>query len=1222
MKKTLSLILALLMSASCAATIFADEAVATSAIAEDAPAADEEVVVEAETEYDLAIEFLEAKKIMQGKGDGLLHAADAVKRYEMAILAARVATGWVNNDDWMNGTADNTNFTDLEGSGAINALGALSYANQNGIVVGYGDGTFKPENTVTYRDALAIAVRTLGYSGSYPWGIIEKAVSLDLTKGITGVAYTDEIDRGVAAQIIYNALFATAASGKKLAMESFGCEYGWETIAVVADDKVHYEANGADSYKAGVVSFKLVNADGTFASDVYNVAADLKFGAFYNALFEKKGDLVDLIKAIEIEPTVISNRGNDLETADAIGAYLKDLTVVDKYNVKNLSKNTFYNNEIILKGVDTVSVLTGYDYSADEYAIDWVTGDILVKTYDKDGKFVEYVVDWYYSELLDTYYRHTGNSTVVGDKTFIGWDIMDEKDLADLKAAIKATYEVYAKKTGYNVISKPAFNAYADLTVYDVNGAYATYEGYSFGYYSGIAAADKCGDCSTEKVIKIGSYEKILEGTCTHKYQETWTIDELTEGYTGYVIYGVNEATQEFKIVKEIPAYSADLTEDSYVTTGIVRGFDADNNTVTIGNTKYSYEYKGLNGAESYKARTTESDFFTELFNQFVEFVVVDGKIVKIECSGKGGDNYIVVERYLGVDSDGYIVIEGYTTNDLKLSTFRIGAFDGWKQGSAFFYEDVIEGEFVKGNVYRITSTDTTEVNGNVYYVTAIGEWDGDKYITGVAGTMNEATISRQDNYRVVDYTTNTDDLKDKTKRVADGQKYVIIGNVETYALGEFMPIFTFKGQIPAGWTVKGDLLVDTDDLIVIVNVDSISGFNYDTYKTGYVVLLDKNYKVVEFDGYAKDYYIYGATKYTVQAFNLLTAKKDDVAVGYNLDITTKEIYNTIDGAIINDNGKTWAEFWANAEGAYADMNRGDLDYIFETVEVKADDIDTKEHFSKNILSDFAEMNLTGDYSDLIDAYTVKTLTLKNGKIDKIEDYDAKKIFTEGVSAIDAYVVVDVKGGNDVVVYVVVGTADSTAKTEGTTATTTNAIAVGKDAWIIGNAVYDVVETVNDGVKTYKTTIKSLGLEYVGAATTDTHAAVLHDGHYFGIAGKCDTEDWQTTLNGKAVYGSLVEKTYDDHKADDTYTEYVCDLIKAIEVAASDAELVAGKWNEFVIDFVGTKHGDKFDANIMLAFNVDANGKVVELAFATGAGQVVINDYDYVSLLVDAKLVK
>ena len=77
MKKTLSLILALLMSASCAATIFADEAVATSAIAEEVEA---ETVVEAETEYDLAIEFLEAKKIMQGKGDGLLHAADAVKR--------------------------------------------------------------------------------------------------------------------------------------------------------------------------------------------------------------------------------------------------------------------------------------------------------------------------------------------------------------------------------------------------------------------------------------------------------------------------------------------------------------------------------------------------------------------------------------------------------------------------------------------------------------------------------------------------------------------------------------------------------------------------------------------------------------------------------------------------------------------------------------------------------------------------------------------------------------------------------------------------------------------------------------------------------------------------------------------------------------------------------------------------------------------------------------
>ena len=164
MKKILSLILALLMSASCASMIFADEAVTTAVLPEDAPA--DVVDVEKTSPYYKALKFLNEQEIVKGDGDSLL-ADDLLKRWEMAIFSARVATGWTDDYTWENGDSNNTKFTDLEGTYAEKVYGALSYANQKGIVVGYEDGTFKPEKVVTYREALTMAVRTLGYGAGY-----------------------------------------------------------------------------------------------------------------------------------------------------------------------------------------------------------------------------------------------------------------------------------------------------------------------------------------------------------------------------------------------------------------------------------------------------------------------------------------------------------------------------------------------------------------------------------------------------------------------------------------------------------------------------------------------------------------------------------------------------------------------------------------------------------------------------------------------------------------------------------------------------------------------------------------------------------------------------------------------------------------------------------------------------------------------------------------------
>ena len=200
MKKILSFVLALLMVVSCASLVFADEEAAIADETLIAPAA-------AASPYADAIKLLNEEGILQGRDNYDLATEEPVKRYEMAIFVARLATGWIDNSVWKEANPNASKFDDLEGSGAINYLGALSYAEQNGIIEGRGNNKFDPETGVTYQEALTMVVRTLGYKGlAYPWGYIQKAVELGLTKGIVDISYTTQLNRGVVAQIIYNAL--------------------------------------------------------------------------------------------------------------------------------------------------------------------------------------------------------------------------------------------------------------------------------------------------------------------------------------------------------------------------------------------------------------------------------------------------------------------------------------------------------------------------------------------------------------------------------------------------------------------------------------------------------------------------------------------------------------------------------------------------------------------------------------------------------------------------------------------------------------------------------------------------------------------------------------------------------------------------------------------------------------------------------------------------------
>ena len=119
-----------------------------------------------------------------GYEDGTFKPDNYVTRAETAKLAcvARNVNGYFLD-------TDPSPYSDMDPNSHW-AFGYVIEATGMGAVSGYDDGTFRPDNTVTYNEYIKIFVSLLGYEsyaeqkGGYPLGYIEAARDMKLTDGM------------------------------------------------------------------------------------------------------------------------------------------------------------------------------------------------------------------------------------------------------------------------------------------------------------------------------------------------------------------------------------------------------------------------------------------------------------------------------------------------------------------------------------------------------------------------------------------------------------------------------------------------------------------------------------------------------------------------------------------------------------------------------------------------------------------------------------------------------------------------------------------------------------------------------------------------------------------------------------------------------------------------------------------------------------------------------
>ena len=150
-----------------------------------------------------AVQTLSSLSILNGYEDGSFGPEKDITRAEFCAVVCRA----LGLGDPAKGA---TSFTDVAADHW--ASGYINLAAGQGIVNGYGNGLFGPEDNVTYEQAVKMLVVALGFEpmaaqkGGYPTGYLVVANTYGLTENVVAAGDAAPANRGVVAQLTYNAL--------------------------------------------------------------------------------------------------------------------------------------------------------------------------------------------------------------------------------------------------------------------------------------------------------------------------------------------------------------------------------------------------------------------------------------------------------------------------------------------------------------------------------------------------------------------------------------------------------------------------------------------------------------------------------------------------------------------------------------------------------------------------------------------------------------------------------------------------------------------------------------------------------------------------------------------------------------------------------------------------------------------------------------------------------
>lgn len=141
--------------------------------------------------------------ILKGYEDGSLRLENNITRAEVATMTVRIL-GY--EDMFIVGEEKNFNDVNMQSW----AYPYIQNAYKIGVVKGYPDNSFKPNNNITYAEVIAIMVAALNeeqtIEGEWPYNYINKAIELNIITENEIVEPNKIITRGEMSKIVWHTL--------------------------------------------------------------------------------------------------------------------------------------------------------------------------------------------------------------------------------------------------------------------------------------------------------------------------------------------------------------------------------------------------------------------------------------------------------------------------------------------------------------------------------------------------------------------------------------------------------------------------------------------------------------------------------------------------------------------------------------------------------------------------------------------------------------------------------------------------------------------------------------------------------------------------------------------------------------------------------------------------------------------------------------------------------
>lgn len=592
--------------------------------------------------YAEAVNTLTALGVISGYEDGTFKPEDKITRAEVSTMIVAA----INRTADAQGQMGNTKFADMNNEAKKWASGYVNVAVSEDIIAGFEDGTFRPDEQVTYAQVVKMLVCAAGYGqyasylGGWPNGYLSVASDKGITAGVSA-GQDEAVTRAQVAQLIYNTLDVPMVASNGFSIS--------ETTGAV------------------VPSLKVMDGKGT---------GDDKRD--YQSLLTEKHH------AYKVEGSVVATNRTDSTGCDADEVKF-EIQYTENYDDSDIvvKKNTEASN------YKTVTIKVG-DTDAAEYLLTYATAIVKIDGND-DATFVSFIpsgknkVEEFDASLIDDEdYSLTETSTTASNylKFYATSSASKsskyslEKDLSKVGLYVNG---VKVDTTKANIEDYVIKNKTGKVQLMDTYNANNKTNGYYDAIFVTYYATARVDDVNTSK-------SKITFKNQTANAKGTLTLDTDANDELVYDILLNGEkielsALQEDDILSiafDVTAAKSGKTAfdnsnfyEIYVSRDKAEGQyttrDTDDETVTIGGTAYEFvndfttEINGMNIGDQY---TLYLDAFGRIFAN-----------EQLAASTK----YAIIDAYAKSSGDYYATL--YTvdgaTKKVMLDTGKVKKFNG-----------------------------------------------------------------------------------------------------------------------------------------------------------------------------------------------------------------------------------------------------------------------------------------------------------------------------------------------------------------------------------------------------------------------------------------------------------------------------------------------------------------------------------------------------------------